>query len=1606
LGELTEGVADPGLAAPASSRKDGFATVFVLTVKHRYQQEPEVFTQFLAILRTFQRNQKVLLESMGEAAHDSIVAVARRTYYDARRLFRTNPDLLLDFVDFLPATGEARNEHQLAQRLWAAQKRDDVGGGGGGAADGGAADCGGAPPTPTPALATGELPDEYCRGCQDGAGNVGGATLTCSSCLAMYHFGCIHPTPPPLLDVEGGGGGGNVDSAAAAAAAVAVMDGWTCSVCDERAEAAQARKAEMEAMRPEFSYAQMAARAIRSHGGMATTGQIYAWIQRSFEYYRQNAIRFWRDSVRQNLAVKKHTFVSKPHPNKGVGGKVWMLHGRARARTHADLFGRDLKRRREADSDSGGCGRSSEIAHGSGDERGGGQEWRQSRKRWRGSQTTSLVHVREGGGQRRGTAARSGTSDGGLLDLDNHGHGCGQSSSDEVDTDDGSDDATEEDHGHGHGHGDGHEYEHGHGHGHGDGHEYEHGSSDGGGEASSRFDSDSAASAWGDEDDDDAQVEVEGEVEDEVEVEDEIEDEVETDLVVLRSENFCRVCSDGGELLCCEGCPAVYHGRCATPAVTSPPTGVWLCHVCAGRRMAVVDGGVGGGQERGPQGPFTLIHHASNVKHRCATVDAACKFLMVGKVSFVKWLRADRQIKGWGVTYHGAAAGLRSGGGGSVSGDCTPSDRFSDSESGVSGPPLSVGGMVPTATHRAGGRTGGASAAATSTSDGVGAGGGGGRGGQSSVESDCTMLLNSVRTAVNSSGAPACEAFLTLPSRQLYPDYYEVTKMPISIQQLQRCTRMGVYTKVEQLRTDFKRMVANAYQYNEVGSQVSRDAAVIAAAFKLAMATLRRKRAAVSRHPFALPVSFASPASVAPSSRQCCVCFPSLLLLVSVCGVFARFCFCFCLRLRFVCGSDFLSFELLLGFCLLSLSLSLSLSLTLPLAPSWRFAMFLFGPPVAVLLLAAAPLVLTFQVCWLTATLCSRLASQAVRSEAAAEAAAAACARKLAALKRKERAGRGGPPASKRAPAARAAKPTAAPPSFRAVHSHRRSGPVAKGAVVKRAQALLHMSTPRAAAAGKRRGTRPLAPASYHFPLPKGTGVEGHFREGIWPGKVVRHDRRSNRTQIMYSNGASEWCVLPDSDVAVVALASPLPSSNPPPKTPTAATAAAGGEAAAAAAKVVVTRAGRAPRKPHSSIYDYGNSGGRGGGSTRGHAAAAAASSAALGKTLVFRRGSDGHPTADVADSAAAALAMAASSGSGGRAGFKRRRRGGSGERPSSKASPKPAFKAAPKPTASKASPKRASKASLKPTPPKARPNAGVGKAAGGCVAPMSVDLVWMAKPSDSVNTAGGGLGGGGSGRQRRGAAQPLALVRQADTTAAVVRALAAVTSQPAFAGLISSSNRPTSRGSKRARTAGGGSGFADAWGSGSGGVGGGGLVNLPRNAAGATAVLASAAQLCKRAGVRVLCEDWGSAEALERTGRAGGRAAAGVLVLKSAAGEPAAACFFYLEKRPGHAAADAVCIYRLATDSKFRRRGVGTLAVQMVASLMASPASRAALFKLDRDNEAPMFLRTFAIPSTVGFLTRAEVGFQDGRSSRSWLPPGSGEAHTVEVWKEISFVR
>ena len=52
--------------------------------------------------------------------------------------------------------------------------------------------------------------------------------------------------------------------------------------------------------------------------------------------------------------------------------------------------------------------------------------------------------------------------------------------------------------------------------------------------------------------------------------------------------DFCRVCHDGGELLCCDSCPSAFHIKCHIPPLKCVPDGEWRCARCKVGQQATV----------------------------------------------------------------------------------------------------------------------------------------------------------------------------------------------------------------------------------------------------------------------------------------------------------------------------------------------------------------------------------------------------------------------------------------------------------------------------------------------------------------------------------------------------------------------------------------------------------------------------------------------------------------------------------------------------------------------------------------------------------------------------------------------------------------------------------------------------------------------------------------------------------------------------------------------------------------------------------------------------------------------------------------------------------
>jgi hypothetical protein len=80
----------------------------------------------------------------------------------------------------------------------------------------------------------------------------------------------------------------------------------------------------------------------------------------------------------------------------------------------------------------------------------------------------------------------------------------------------------------------------------------------------------------------------------------------------------CEVCGIGGELLCCDHCPRVYHLDCLTPPLKRTPTGKWVCPKCRNQPLAhksSVSLNPNSQQQKGMKGGED--HHSQKVGNPC-----------------------------------------------------------------------------------------------------------------------------------------------------------------------------------------------------------------------------------------------------------------------------------------------------------------------------------------------------------------------------------------------------------------------------------------------------------------------------------------------------------------------------------------------------------------------------------------------------------------------------------------------------------------------------------------------------------------------------------------------------------------------------------------------------------------------------------------------------------------------------------------------------------------------------------------------------------------------------------------------------------------------------
>ncbi|OCH86654.1 Bromodomain-containing protein [Obba rivulosa] len=85
-------------------------------------------------------------------------------------------------------------------------------------------------------------------------------------------------------------------------------------------------------------------------------------------------------------------------------------------------------------------------------------------------------------------------------------------------------------------------------------------------------------------------------------------------------------------------------------------------------------------------------------------------------------------------------------------------------------------------------------------------------------------LWHTVKDAVNKEGRVLSHDFMRLPSKRQYPDYYEIIKRPISLDEIKVQLDAEAYTSLEDVKKDLETCFRNAKRYNIRESQIFKDA--------------------------------------------------------------------------------------------------------------------------------------------------------------------------------------------------------------------------------------------------------------------------------------------------------------------------------------------------------------------------------------------------------------------------------------------------------------------------------------------------------------------------------------------------------------------------------------------------------------------------------------------------------------------------------------------------------------------------------------------------------------------------------------------------------------
>ena len=86
------------------------------------------------------------------------------------------------------------------------------------------------------------------------------------------------------------------------------------------------------------------------------------------------------------------------------------------------------------------------------------------------------------------------------------------------------------------------------------------------------------------------------------------------------------------------------------------------------------------------------------------------------------------------------------------------------------------------------------------------------------LQDKISYLIQSIKNYTNRQGRTLSTAFLALPSKVDYPDYYDIIQKPIDLKKIES----RQYSSINELGRDLQLMFDNALLYNEPGSMIYR----------------------------------------------------------------------------------------------------------------------------------------------------------------------------------------------------------------------------------------------------------------------------------------------------------------------------------------------------------------------------------------------------------------------------------------------------------------------------------------------------------------------------------------------------------------------------------------------------------------------------------------------------------------------------------------------------------------------------------------------------------------------------------------------------------------